>query len=141
MTFVRGAFPYLVDTSKASGGGDVAGVRFHILKVVESTVSLEESIATLNLVVGDCGEQQSQSNCNATGPRIYEPVIVNGVRVQPFEGWFEVGDGMMTHVFIHTLRPHTQWNTESRPVHHTTVSVFVSVMAIQEAMFATCLMW
>ena len=33
MAFVSQVFPYLVDTSKASGGGDVAGLRFHVMTV------------------------------------------------------------------------------------------------------------
>lgn len=32
MQFVEHVFPYLVDTRKASGGGDVAGVQFHLLE-------------------------------------------------------------------------------------------------------------
>ncbi len=33
--FVSRVFPYLVDPSKATGGGDVAGLRFHVMPKID----------------------------------------------------------------------------------------------------------
>lgn len=37
MNVVSSVFPYLVDTSKASGGGDVAGLKFHVIPQLDAT--------------------------------------------------------------------------------------------------------
>jgi phosphoribosyl 1,2-cyclic phosphodiesterase len=54
---VQQVFPYLVDTTKASGGGDVAGLQFHII------------------------------NRDPDNPRLYEPIrIGQRISIRPFDG-------------------------------------------------------
>jgi hypothetical protein len=72
MGFVRSVFPYLVDTSKASGGGDVAGIRFHVLDAIKS----------------DDGTQD------------YLPVEIDGVTIQPFEGMHAMSDRIANYISV-----------------------------------------
>ena len=68
MESVTSAFPYLVDKNKASGGGDVAGIRFHIMEKMQNQGDLLESLSL----------QEAP----------YALQDIGGVSVQPFEGTF-----------------------------------------------------